>query len=274
MKNIYIDPHLEPSRLILYKGLDKSFKLFRFVGDIESESFDKVKDYFYHVTPNFALDERLIGFEDYDDIGYYCQENDVWIVEELLEVPFELTINYGKQLLKDEKDRRERQALDYVRQQKTALAEIDESFEDATYPHRRHDHLLDLIHSSRVYVPEGRNFFSEFGVMYLLRENHDYMARISNSKFDNDLCNTTGVVRGIYCYTKYKPEIAKLISEICVDETEEFRRLYSKHAHFKGIPHPHDFDIPYNHHHHHHHPVEYKKHDHVDCKYRRKGGLY
>lgn len=284
MRNLHIDPHLEPSRLILYKGLDKSVKLFRFVGDIESEAFDRVKEYFYYITPDFALNERLIGFDDYDDIGYYCQENDVWMVEEILDTPIELTIGYEKQILKDEKDRRERQVLDYIRQQKKAIAEIDEAFIDATYPQRRHDHLLDLIHSSRVYVPDGRNFFSEYGVMYILRENHDYMARISNSRFDNDLCNTTGVVRGVYCYTKYKPSIARLINSICVDETEEFRRLYSKHIHFKGIPHPKDPHMPSFHHHkhhhdscnhhHHYHPVEYKEHDHVDCKFDKKDGLY
>ena len=287
MRDLHIEAHLQPSRLILYKGLDNAVKLFKFVGDIESEEFENVKDYMYHITPDFALNERLIGFEDYDDIGYYCQENDVWIVEEIMDVPIELTIGYERQVLKDEKDFRERQYLDYVRQQKQDLAIIDEAFTDATYPHRRHDHLLDLIHSSRVYVPEGRSFFSEYGVMYLIREDGDYMARITHSKYDNDLCNTTGVVRGIYCYTRYKSDIARLINKICSDETEDFRRMYSKAKKYKGIPvhippknHP-----PYNPPKHNHfyrkphkkHPCEaehhYHKHEHIDCKFE-KEGLY
>lgn len=277
MKDLHVEPHLKSTRLILYKGLDKAVKLFKFVGDVESDEFEEVKDYFYYITPDFALNERLIGFDDYDDIGYYCQDSDVWIVEEILDVPIELTIGYEKQVLKDEKDLRERQFLNYVRNQKKMIATIDEAFINATYPNRRHDHLLDLLHSSRIYVPEGRKFFSEYGVMYIIRESGDYIARISNSQFDNDLCNTTGIVRGVYCYTKYKTKIARLINEVCVDKTEDFRRLYSKHLHFKGYHYPKDPTIPVKskpHHRHHHDHVEYNKHDHVDCKFDKKGGLY
>ena len=261
MKELHIEPHLESSNLILYKGLDRTTKLFRFIGDIESKEFEDVKDYFYHITPDFALTERLIGFEDYNDIGYYCQENDVWIVEELLHVPLELTIGFEKQTLIDEKDKREREYLKYVRKQKENIAKIDEAFIDATYPQRRHDHLLDLLYSSRVYVPEGRKFFSEYGVMYLIREQADFMARVTNSQFDNDLCNTTGVVRGVYCYTNYKSAIAKLITETCTDETEGFRRLYKQ-----AVEHKH------NHHHHHHESCDYHKH--TDCLWDKERGLF
>lgn len=247
MKNreLYIENHLKKSKLILYKGLDKAVRLYRFVGDVESAEFDAVKDYFYHVTPDFALNERLLGFDDYSDIGYYCEEKDVWVVEEMMDVPLELTIEYEKQAVKDERERRDRAYVNYIRKQREALAKIDEGFTDATYPHRRHDHLLDLINSSRVYVPEGRRFFSEHGVLYIIREDGDYMARLSNSQFDNDLCNTTGIVRGVYCYTKYKTKIARLIHENCRDETEEFRRLYSREMSYKGIP---DHHPPRRHH--------------------------
>lgn len=266
MKNIDIEPHIIKSRLILYKGMDKAVKLYRFVGDIESDAFEKVKDYFYYITPDFALNRMLIGFDGYDDIGYYCQENDVWIVEEILDVPFELTVAYEKRALIDERDRRERSYYNYIRKQKESIAKIDDAFIDATYPNRKHDHLLDMINTSRVYVPEDRNFFSEFGVMYVIREDGDYMARISNSQFDNDLCNTRGLVHGVFCYTKYRSGIAKLINEVCSDETEEFRILYSKKRSFKGIP-DHEPPMPVC-------PKCHKYHKpHVDCKYA-KEGLY
>ena len=258
LKELHIDPHLEQSKLILYKGLNRTVRLYRFVGDVESDEFQSVKDYFYHITPDFALHERLIGFEDYDDIGYYCQENDVWIVEELLHTPLELTISYEKQMLLDEKDKRERDYLNYVRKQKENIARIDESFQDATYPHRKHDNLLEVLFTSRVYVPKGRHFFSKYGVMYIVREQADFIARLTNSEYDNNLCNTRGIVRGVYCYTQYNSEIARLINETCTDETEQFRKLYSREQTYKGFPRPHD-------------PC--KHHKHVDC-WRDKKGLY
>ena len=261
MKNLHIDAHLESSNLILYKGLDRTVKLYKFVGDVESQEFEVAKDYFYHVTPDFALKERLIGFYDYDDIGYYCQEQDIWIVEELMQTPLELTIGFEKQTLIDEKDRRERAYLKYMREQKENIAKIDEAFSDAVYPQRRHDHLLDVLYSSRIYVPEGRRFFSEYGVMYIVREQGDFIARLTNCKYDNDLCNTTGFIRGIYCYIPYVSAVARLINENCVDETDGFRQMYNSHSHYKGYPQPKDYP--------HHHP-------HVDCKFKKhgKGGLY
>ena len=125
---------------------------------------------------------------------------------------------------------------DFIRKQKRDLAIIDDAFVDAVYPNRKHDYILDLINSSRIYVPEGREFFSENGVLYMVREDGDFMMRVSNAPYDHDLCNTKGMIRGIYCYTPYKSKIARLINEICVDETESFRKLYDKRKPYKGIP--------------------------------------
>lgn len=264
-----LEAHIEESNLVLYKGLDKSVRLYKFIGDIHSEKFERVKEYFIHVTPEYALNNRLIGFSHYRQIGYYCQEHDVWIVEEMLEVPLELTVNYTKQILIDEKDKIERECLDYVRKTKNDIAKINEGFEDAKYPDRRHDHILDLINNSRIYIPEGRKFFSQYGVMYLIREQGDFMARLSNSEYDNGMCNSVGIVRGIFCYTRYKSRIARLINEICLDKTEEFRRLYSRKLSFKGYPKhtpPHRVDE---------YPICCKCHrrhrPHVDCKYAKRG---
>lgn len=258
MKTLHVEPHLKRSKLVLYKGLDRISKLYRFVGDVEGEAFQSVKDYFYHITPDFALRERLVGFDDYQDIGYYCQEDDVWIVEELLHTPLELTIDYEKQSLLDERDKREKAHLEHIRQQKLNFAIIDEYFNNGVYPHRKHDHLQNIIFNSRIYVPREHRFFSEHGVMYIIREQADFMARLTNSHFDNDLCNTRGLVRGVYCYTRYNSKIARLINENCFDETEEFRRMYSREKTYKGYP---------------HHRDPCKKHRHIDC-WRDKDGLY
>lgn len=240
--------HLEPSSLKMSGSNGKPVKLYRYVGVTSGPVWDSVKDYFLYVTPEFVLRNGVTGFKDYGDIAWYCKHKDLFIVEQRLDVPLYLTVGYRERAKRMEAG----EWLDSMNSQHNErverIREIKSWFTEATYPESVHDYVGDIISSSRVYVPSTENFFDEGSVCFIIREEQDIIGMFVNLEYSKGLGNCKGILDGIFCYLDFDPELADLINEWCLDETDDFRTLFVKERehyvyehHPKMCPHCHEF---------------------------------
>ena len=242
--------HLEPSTLQIGGANGKPVKLYKYVGTNTGSSWESVKDYFFYVTPEFVLREGVTGFRDYGDIAWYCKKKDIFIIEERLNVPVYLSIGYKERVARSEAHEWYESMSEQNREKVNKIKEIKSWFTEAVYPESVRDYVGDVINSSRVYLPSFGSFFEEGGVAFLVREDQDFIGMFVNLEFTHGLGNCRGVLNGIFCYLDFDVDLADLINDWCVDETDDFRELYVRgrdHYVYRHEPcmkpcvHPHKF---------------------------------
>ena len=281
--------HLEPSALKISGTHGHPVKLYRYVGSTSGVDWETVKNYFFYITPEFVLRNGVTGFADYGDIGWYCKHKDLFIIEQKLDVPLHLTIGYREkinrteagewyQIMKEQKDERAEK-----------IKEIKSWFTEAVYPETVRDYLSDIINTSRVYLPSRNNFFEEGSIAFFIREEQDFISMFVNLEYDKHLGNCSGILDGIFCYLDFDVELADLINDWCIDETEDFRDLFIRAREHYVFEHEPMMGFHYHHHHkkphkyhsgctkkdkdkdkkkchkhhcHHHEPYEFHYHDH------------
>lgn len=220
--------HLEPSTLKMPGANSKPVKLYKYVGVTTGPEWEQVKDYFVYITPEFVLRNGVTGFNDYGDIAWYCKHKDLFIVEQKLEVPLYLTVGYRERIKRTEAGEWYDEMVSQHNQQIEKIREIKSWFTEAVYPESIHDYIGDIISSSRVYVPNNENFFEEGSICFLIREEQDIIGMFVNLEYTKGLGNCRGVLDGIFCYLEFDPELADLINDWCIDETDDFRTLFVK----------------------------------------------
>lgn len=239
--------HLEPTSLKITGSNGKPVKLYRYIGSTSGQDWETVKDYFFYVTPEYVLRNGVTGFKDYSMIGWYCKHKDLFIIEQRLEVPLHLTIGYRERIKRSEAG----EWYDNMKRQSETKAdkirEIKSWFTEATYPETVRDYVGDIILTSRVYLPSRENFFDEGSVCFLIREEQDFISMFVNLEFSKGLGNCRGTLDGIFCYLDFDPELADLINDWCVDETDDFRTLFVKER--EHYAHRHDPPMPWRPHH-------------------------
>lgn len=262
--------HLEPSPLKISGTNGKPVKLYRYIGSTSGKDWESIRDYFLYVTPEFVLRNAVTGFQDYSMIGWYCRHKDIFIVEQRLNVPLHLTVGYRERLNRTEAGEWYDRMKNQIDERSAKITEIKSWFTEAVYPESVRDYVGDIILSSRVYLPVRENFFDEGSVCFLIREEQDFIAMFVNLEFSKNLGNCAGVLDGIFCYLDFDPELADLINDWCMDETDEFRELFVHekdhyvHHHHPKMPEPHKFhsgctkkpweyELPPKPKHHHHH---------------------
>jgi len=242
--------HLEPTKLKITGTNNKPTRLYKYIGVTAGQDWDKVKDYLLYITPEFVLRNGVTGFEDYGDIGWYCKHKDVFIVEQRLEVPLHLTVGYRERIKRTEAEGWYNSMNHQHQETVERLHEIKSWFTEAVYPAEVRDYIGDIINSSRVYLPSREHFFDEGGTCFLVREDQDFIAMFVNLEFSRRLGNCRGVLDGIFCYLDFDPDLADMINDVCVDETDEFRVLFVKGREHYAFRH----DPPLRPHHGHSHP--------------------
>lgn len=244
--------HLEPSSLKVAGTNGKMVKLYRYIGSTSGREWETVKDYFFYVTPEYVLRNGVIGFQDYGDIGWYCKHKDLFIVEQRLNVPLHLTIGYRDRLNRNEAGEWYDRMKEQNEEKSAKIKEIKSWFTEAVYPETVRDYVDDIILTSRVYLPVRDNFFDEGSVCFLIREEQDFIAMFINLEYSKGLGNCSGVMDGIFCYLDFDPDLADLINDWCVDETDEFRVLFvTDRDHYVFSHNPKIPEPPHKHHKHH-----------------------
>jgi len=271
--------HLEPSTLKISGTHGKPVKLYRYVGSTSGRDWELVRDYFFYVTPEYVLRNGVTGFKDYSMIGWYCKHKDLFIVEQRLEVPLHLTIGYRERINRTEAGEWYERMKEQGHERVEKIREIKSWFTEAVYPETVRDYVGDIILSSRAYLPVKENFFEEGSVCFFIREEQDFIAMFVNLEYTKNLGNCSGVLDGIFCYLDFDPDLADLINDWCLDETDDFRTMFVKerehyvyHHHPKMYVKPHKFHsgctkkVPWDivaekpHKHHHHKPPECHHH--------------
>ena len=263
--------HLEPSNLKVAGTNGKMVKLYRYVGSTSDPLWEDVKSYFVYVTPEFVLRNGVTGFKDYGDIAWYCKHKDLFIVEERLDVPLHLTVGYMERLQRTEASEWYDEMTEQNNERAERIAEIKSWFTEATYPEHIRDYLDDIILTSRVYRPSRQNFFEEGSICFFIREEQDFIAMFVNLEYSKGLGNCRGVLDGIFCYLDFDAELADLINDWCIDDTDTLRELFV-HERDHYVFH-HEPKMFYDSHHHHHHccPKCHEHHEyHTGCTKRKK----
>lgn len=231
--------HLEPSTLKISGTHGKPVRLYRYVGSTSGRDWELVRDYFFYVTPEYVLRNGVTGFQDYGDIGWYCKHKDLFIIEQRLEVPLHLTIGYRERINRTEAGEWYRLMKEQKDEKVEKIKEIKSWFTEAVYPETVRDYVGDIILSSRAYLPVKENFFDEGSVCFFIREEQDFIAMFINLEYSKNLGNCSGTLDGIFCYLDFDPELADMINDWCMDETDEFRTLFIKdREHYTHTHHP------------------------------------
>lgn len=260
--------HLEPSPLKISGTHGKPVKLYRYVGSTTSTDWEMIKDYFFYVSPEFVLRNGVTGFTDYGMIGWYCKHKDLFIVEQRLGVPLHLTIGYREKINRTEAGEWYKNMTEQNNEREEKIREIKSWFTEAVYPESVRDYLDDIINTSRVYLPSRDNFFEEGSIAFFIREEQDFISMFVNLEYDKSLGNCNGILDGIFCYLDFDVELADLINDWCIDETDEFRELFIEARNHYVYHHE---PVMYPPHHHHHHRPPKKPHKfHTGCTKQKK----
>lgn len=241
--------HLEPSALKISGANGKPVKLYRYVGNTGGAEWENVKDYFFYVTPEFVLRNGVTGFKDYGDIAWYCKHKDLFIVEQNLNVPLYLTVGYRERIKRTEAGEWYSRMKSQSEEKTEKIREIKSWFTEAVYPESVRDYVGDIILTSRTYVPSNSNFFDEGSVCFFIREEQDFIAMFVNLEYSKGLGNCSGILDGIFCYLDFDPELADLINDWCIDETDDFRELFVHERDY--YPYHHEPKKCHKHHKHH-----------------------